>query len=293
MTFKPFPCRSRWEAMLVASWVILIDILLVTWLFRRPVDWVSFILLLGILISLPLFVHLVYRIWGTFNLEYWFDRNALHIHWAASHLVIPLASIQRVIDGEAAARSFNPLYWPSPYVRPWQKANRRIEQYATRSLAESILIETSGATYAISPQRHDFFLEALQAYHQLGPIQQMKLQEHHPVRQSLARIDHTGIWLLVVAFLGTLFLFGILMGYYPALPERLTFHYNSEGVPDSIREKSALFILPTISALTFLVNSVAGYWMAYRKQWVGAYLLWGGTIAVQLLVLLALFSLMT
>ncbi len=292
MNFKPLPCRSRWESLFVAFWLILINILLLIWLTHRAVDWISFVLALAILLTLLVFAHLLYRIWGTFTLEYWFDRNALHVNWAATHVTIPLVSIRRIIEGEEAVSAWNPLYWPSPYVRSVRKGRRQIEQYATRPLSASLVIETKGGTiFAISPQRRDFFLEALQAYNHLGAIQSVKLQENHPLRQNLARIGGAGGWLLIAGLVGVLLLFGVLMIYYPTLPDRLIFHYNSDGLPDSIRAKNALFLLPIIGALTFLVNSVAGFWMSYRQQRVGAYLLWGGTITVHVLALLALFSL--
>jgi uncharacterized membrane protein len=78
---------------------------------------------------------------------------------------------------------------------------------------------------------------------------------------------------------------------YPSLPDLLVFHYNSDGIPDSIRAKNSLFMLPIIGLLAFLINGAGGVWMAYRQQRLGAYLLWGGTLTVQLLVLLALLSL--
>ncbi|MEZ4635502.1 MAG: hypothetical protein R2873_31625 [Caldilineaceae bacterium] len=43
------------------SWVVLIDVLLFMWLGRRPTDWVSFVLLMGVLLSVPLLIHLIYR----------------------------------------------------------------------------------------------------------------------------------------------------------------------------------------------------------------------------------------
>jgi hypothetical protein len=59
-----------------------------------------------------------------------------------------------------------------------------------------------------------------------------------------------------------------------------------------VRNKSALFLLPGIGLLAWLANGLWGMWMAHRKQLIGAYMLWGGAIIVQICSLLALKSLL-
>jgi hypothetical protein len=291
MRFKPHLCRSRWEGIFVTSWIVLIDIMLLTWLVQRPVDGISFLLLLGILVSLPLLFHLGYRTWGAFNLEYWLDRDALHIRWAATHQVIPLNAIQCIVQGGESTGWLYPLSWPAPFVRSENHKTYRLERFATRSLPDCLLLETQEATFAISPMHAESFLDAIRDYNQLGPIQALKVERRHSLANAGWLLDSTGAWLIGAGAVGALFLFGLLMIQYPTLPEMLVFHYNAEGVPDSIRSKNALFLLPTIGFLSFIFNGLGGVWMAFRQQRVGAYLLWGGTLTVQLLVLFALFSL--
>ena len=131
----------------------------------------------------------------------------------------------------------------------------------------------------------------MDAYHRLGPIQTLPQERRRPLMGTEALLDRPSMWLLGLGALGVLLLFGVLMTRYPGLPERLVMQYNSTGAPDSIRSKDSLFVLPIISLAAYMVNGIGGVWMAYRKQRLGAYLLWGGTLVVQVLVLLALFSL--
>jgi hypothetical protein len=292
MIFKPLPCKSRWEGIFVISWILLIDILLLIWLSRRATDWVSFLMLLGLLASVPLLARLAYRTWGSFNLCYRLDRDALHIYWAATHQIVPLHAVRRVIRSGNEVGGWNPLHWPAPFVRIGKgQRSRRLERFATRSLPQCLLLETDEAIFALSPVSGDVFLEALETYNQLGPIQPLAMERRRPLLGAEHVFDGASLWLAVLSVLGLLLLFGMLMIQYPALPERLVFHYNSEGIPDSIRAKSSLFMLPIIGLLAFLINGAGGIWMAYRQQRLGAYLLWGGTLTVQLLVLLALLSL--
>jgi hypothetical protein len=63
-------------------------------------------------------------------------------------------------------------------------------------------------------------------------------------------------------------------------------------LPDVVREKTALFLLPAIGLMTWLINGVWGLWMAFQQQRTGAYMLWGGALIVQFCSYMALTSLM-
>ncbi len=293
MVFRPAPDRSRWEGLAVASWVLIIDLALTFWLLRRPVDGVSFLLLSAVLLNLPLLLHLLYRIWGAFSLEYWVDRNAVRIRWAAECVVVPLPAIRQILSEGAPPVPRSARFWPAAFVRPLSSNNReRWDLYASRPPGESLWLETDDALFAISPAQPDAFLAALQEHHQLGPSHSLALGSERTGLHVIAFLeDRLGRRLLLAGLLGALALFGVLFFAYPGLPELLIFHYDAAGLPDSIRPKSALFLLPAIGLAAFLANSLAGLWMVYRRQPTGAYLLWGSTLAVQLLSLLALFSL--
>lgn len=293
MVFKPVPDRSRWEGLAVASWVLLIDLALVAWLLRRPVDGVSFLLLSVVLLSLPLLFHLLYRTWGAFTLEYWLDRNAVRIRWAAACVVVPLPAIEQIISEGAPPIRRGVRFWPAPFVRPLGSDDSASwELFASRPPGQCFWLQTAGALFAISPAQPEEFLAALQEYNRLGPSHTLSVSRERPHLCTVSLLeDGLSRWLLLAGMAGVLLLFATLFFPYPSLPERLIFHYSTAGLPDSIRPKSALFLLPAIGLAAYLVNSAAGLWMACRRQRTGAYLLWGSTLAVQLLSLFALFSL--
>ncbi len=297
MVFRPAPDRSRWEGLAVASWVLIIDLALAFWLLRRPVDGISFLLLFAVLLSLPFLFHLLYRIWGAFSLEYWVDRNAVRIRWAAESVVVPLPAIRQILRDGAPPVPRSARYWPAAFVRPLSRpmpsnSRERWALYASRPPGESLWLETDDALFAISPAQPDDFLAALQEHHQLGPSHSLALGSERTGLHAIGFLDdRLGRRLLLAGLLGALALFGVLFFAYPGLPDLLIFHYDAAGLPDSIRPKGALFLLPAIGLVAFLANSLAGLWLVYRRQLTGAYLLWGSTLAVQLLSLLALFSL--
>ena len=264
------------------------------WLTLKPITWSSFLLLLALLATLPVLVHLTMRTWGAFNLEYWLDRNALRVRWAGTCQVIPLHRIQRIIEGvdEFTLRP-SLLAWPSPFMRTMQgEQGRRLVRMASVPLGQCLLIETDSGIFAISPADPVGFLDELQALNRLGLSRKLPLLREQPTNYyALATESTSGRWLLLAGLVGCLVLFGYLMIRFPQLPETLVFHYNRQGVPDSIRHKSALFLLPVVGLLTYLTNTVVGVRMKLRSQPSGAYLFWAGSLLVQALSLMALFSL--
>ena len=294
MSFRPWACRTRWEGLIVAFWIILIDLLLLIWMGRRPIDWLKFALILVSVGSLPVWGYVLFRTWAAFSLEYWIDRNAVTVYWATFRQVIPLQSVRRVIRG--GLPSTTPLswrQWPAPYIGPTSALGvNNVQMLATRPLEECLLLDTGETVFALSPTFEEQFLDALQARYRLGPVATPALARvRSTVWQRIFGQDKLGPILLLCGLAGTLFLFGILMVRFPNLPDALTCHYNSQGLPDSVREKTALFLLPAIGLMAWLINGVWGVWMAFRQQRTGAYMLWGGALIVQICSYMALTSL--
>ncbi len=118
MIFKPAPCETRWEGVAVCFWIVLIDLLLLVWTWRRPIDWLKYVLILLVLAGLPLLIHLAYRTWLAFMLEYWVDRDVITLRRANVRYVVPLQTVQRVIRGGVTSlQRANLLNWPAPYAR--------------------------------------------------------------------------------------------------------------------------------------------------------------------------------
>lgn len=282
--------------MATAVWIVLIDLLVIVWALRRPIDLLQFLLLLVLVISIPMLIHLFYRTWAAFTLEYWVDRNAITLRWAHLHQVIPTQSI-RAIDhsAELPLEAGSLRRWPMPFLDiAAAPTAASINLCATRPPAECIVLQTDAGVYALSPADAEGFIEALQARYRLGATQIVTPQRVQ--RSWLASIlseDRLGAWLLLTGLVGVLILFAVLTISFPNLPDILAVRYNSQGVPEEIREKTALFRLLVIGLLAWGVNAVGGLWLTRQRQRIGAHMLWGGAIFVQGVLLLALVSLIT
>ena len=295
MVYKPHPCRTRWEGIIVAFWIVVIDLLILIWMGRRPIDWIKFVLIFAGVGGVPLLVYVLYRTWAAFSMEYWVDRNAVTLSWANTQQVIPLHSVQRVIQGGLPDLSGGSgLRWPAPHLgTAVTVGTKQIQLVATQPLEKCLLLDTGDAVFAVSPRDPAAFLAGLQARYRLGPVTRLEMARlRTPLWDRVFGGEAVGPVLVGGGLLGALLLFGVLMVRFPNLPDALAFHYNSDGLPDVVREKSALFLLPGVGFIAWVINGLWGGWMAFHQQRIGAYMLWAGALLVQICSYFALTSLM-
>ncbi len=296
MIFKPVDVPGRWQGLAAIAGLLLLDVLAI-WLIRqRPLDGVSFLMGLWVLTSLPLIAYLGYRTVGALTLQYWVDRDGVTLVWGPTRQIVPMGEILRIQRGAEA----DPANRPRPWHWPYPERRRRycaglgvVNSYATAPPAEQIILVTKDESYGLSPDDADGFLAALQERYALGPARRLRTELLRPPLWTwpLWR-DRSALALIGAGLLGLLVMFGVLCFRYPALSADLPLHFDVSGIPDRIAAKSGLFALPVIGLLTWLVNLALGVWAYRRVQVGGAYLLWGGAVAIQGIAGLALFNLM-
>jgi hypothetical protein len=295
MSFKPLPRSDRWYALLAILGLLLLDLLILRTIATRPVDVLSFLLALWVLGSLLVAGYLGYRTVGAFTLEYWVDRDGVTLVWGVTRQIIPMAAIRRIRQGATAVGVDRLWPWHWPYTerrRLWGAEVGVVNSYATRPLAEQLILVTDSESYGLSPADPAKFLAALQTRYALGVARprQPELQRPPLWTWRLWR-DRVAQVLILAGLAGMLLMFGILCFRYPDLPADVPLHFDVNGIPDRIAAKSGLFALPLIGAVVWLANLIAGIWLYRRYQLGAAYLLWGGAVVVQALAGLALLNL--
>lgn len=290
MVFQPLADKTRWEGLIVSGWLLLIDLLLLAWVVKRPTDSLRFLLIVLVALSVPVLLHFFYRTWGAFTLEYWVDRNAVTVRFANVRQVIPLQAVRQIAQGGDALLERRQWHqWPAPFVRQLRHTTPPLTLFATQPLANCLLLDTGEAIFALSPAAADEFLDAVQDRYRLGASQPVVAEQ---VRLSIAERflgpGRVGPVLLSFGLIGVLILFGLLMVRFPDLPNPLPVRYTRDGLPELVRDKDVLFRLPMIGLWTWVINGFWGMIMVWFRQPTGAYLLWGGTIVVHAFLLMAL-----
>ncbi len=291
MVFRAADNPARWEGVAVCLWLAVANLLLVRWIVQRPTDWLRFALLFVLLVGFVTLLYVGYRTWVAFSLEYWLDRNALTVRCADTRHTIPLSSLRQMVIGLEEERPTAWREWPAPYVQQ-PVADEGVTLLASRPLPDCIVLDAAERAYAVSPAAADEFIEAVQERVRMGPVATATPATERTLDPGrLLHFGRTGVVLIALGLLGAVLVFGALMVRYPGLPDVLAVRYSAQGIPEQVREKQTLFILPAIGLLSWLVNGVWGMVLAARGQKPGAYLLWGGTLVVQVCALFALLAL--
>jgi hypothetical protein len=296
VTFKPHPSDDRWASVFIVMLLGFFDVLLVRFLLARPVDGLSFVVSVLVLASIAVIVYVAYRVFGTFSIEYWVDRDAVTLIWGSTRQVVPLGRIQRVAFGQGRAALSEPRiwHWPCPHRRRLRVAGLgTINSYSTLPIEEQVILVTDGESYSVSPEDRAGFLKALQQRYGLGVARSVPSQLKRPPLWTwpLWR-DRTALSLILLGMLGVLVMFGALTFRFPNLSDYLPLHFDVNGLPDRIAAKSELFLLPIIGLIVWLFNTGSGVFLYRHVQRGSAYLMWLGALAVQGIAGLALFNLM-
>lgn len=262
----------------------------------RPqrLDFLSFLMGLAVLLSLPLLMLLLYQTASCLTLRYHLDRNGISIRWLGTEQIIPIRDVQRIVPGQELGGQVvhrRGLRWPGHERGEGQVPGiGRTRFLATRPLRDQLLLVAPGLAFAISPRDPAGFLAAFSARQELGPNRLLE-REVRRARWLNWQIwtDRTAWLLLGAAVVVNLGLFGYLCVRFPGLDLQLPLHFNAQGQADRIGTKMELFALPIIGLIILGTDLVLGLAL-YRRERAGSYLLWGAAAAAQALFWLATFS---
>jgi hypothetical protein len=291
--WNPQPSLSRWIGLLLLVVVLGGATALARMLMREfagaPEEWQVNLTLygqvVGFLALLGLAGVLAYRVAGAFTLGYDLDRNGLYISWLGNRAVVPLDQIYSVDVGLTDERlPWRIIQWIGYYWGQGRTADGKLlHLFATQSPAHALIIYSAAEAYAISPADHEAFVQDLEQRRNLGATKPLT-----PAIES-SRIFLYAFWsdrtvraLLLVAFALNLIVLGLLTARYPALGPTVPMHFNAIGQVAEPRPRHQVLFLPLASFGLSLLNTVLGL-AFYRRQKLGARLLQGASVIVQIL----------
>lgn len=296
MRFSAAVTRTKWDAIIVAGWLVLTMLLLLRWVAIRPTDSLRFVLICIVALVGAAAALVLYGAWGLLTLEYRVDLNAVRIYSRRSLIAIPLTTIRRVVKSDVTADQHAEWWrWPASFMRAHQRSDgKALTMLATRPLRDCVLLDTGATLYALSPTSNEQFLSTLQSNYRVGPLDILHETDSAVPTfdlQMLLGVDVIARRILWAGLLGVVLLFVLLLVRYPFLPETMAVRFDRNGIPELVRDKSGLFLIPMIGMVSWIVNGLWGVWMVSHKQLIGAYLLWSGAVVVQFCLFFALLSL--
>ncbi|HEY80260.1 MAG TPA: DUF1648 domain-containing protein [Anaerolineae bacterium] len=281
MSFRPLYPRDRIWAGLLALALLALTLLTLRALLARPVGPGAVILGGILLLLVGMSALLIYRLWSLHSLDYWVQRDAIHILWNGEEVVVPLDRIQRVERAARLELAPHWRHWPLPWVQA--RGEEHLLAYATQPAAHSLAIVTQEATYLISPADPDGFILAYEQRRDFGPARKLK-----PVIYLAHWRQH---WLLRDRWAQGLLLGGLLLGlillayaawHYPQLPATIALHFGVDGHPDWLSPRRAIFLIPGVALLIGFLNAAIGYALYLYRRFL-AYLLWSASVVIQVM----------
>jgi hypothetical protein len=294
MTFQPYPTRTGF--IFLAGTIIFgaLATYLATLLPQHSDPPNIFRLILGLLLALGLMAIALYWALVAFKLSYHLNRNGLAIQWGlAQQQLIPFESIKEIIPAKEL-----PLTQVEGGIKlaglrfGWGQLpdHGPVKFYATTALSASLLVVTSHHSLFISPRQPENFIKAWQARQALGPTQHWSVGLRRSWPLSIPFLtDPVTWWLLSLALLACLALFGYISLIYPDLAPSLPIHFDSLGHADRTADKITLLMLPAAGAAVIVFNALLGS-LIYRWEKVAAYLLWGSAVAIQIFLWAAMLT---
>jgi len=282
----------------LAFWIVLLllTIGLAVLTIINPVTVWTFLMGVGAFISLLATVQMGYWLWGLLNAQYTMDRNALVIRWGQIEHQIPMVGVRAVLSGaEISDLRMRPgVRWPGHFVGYGETADLGpILFYATEPLEQQVVVQTDGMAYAISPVDLEAFLLAFRERLEMGPTQEVEESSQRPaVLDWPIWEDHFALYNLGGSALLLLLLLGLLSWRYPYLPSEIALRLGPQGQALLMASSGRIFYLMLLGIIFLLINSTLGL-LLYRRERMVAYFLWGGLLALQGGLWVAVISILT
>ncbi len=253
------------------------------------------------LVSLPLLILVVYRLYGLLSARYIIDRDGLKVRWGLAYDDIPVDQLIRV--DRAIEMGLNELpgpgfWWPGIVVgKKSMEGLGLMEYFASRGPSGMVVVQSVDRYLAISPPDVEGFLQAVTEALRMGALETHEAILIRP-NFALARLwsDRVALMLVILGALFPIALFGYLLVIIGEITSEVAFGFDATGAVDTFAPPGRLLLLPMISGASWLLNLSFGLWMYRTKTnrplaytlWVGAILisglLWGA--ALQLLELI-------
>ncbi|MBN1317949.1 MAG: DUF1648 domain-containing protein [Anaerolineales bacterium] len=274
----------------------LLDIGFIVLTLTTPITPLLIVRMLLVMANLAVSGITLYGLISLNGARYSMDRNRLVIHWGATTEIIPLLDVEQILSGSEAGAvlDFRGLRWPGFWAgKGTLDGIGKTRFYCATPIEQQLIIVTKNTVYAISPENPEKFLHHFSAQQNMQPsteFQQTTLQPTLPTSGLIS--DPVAHRLLAIGAGLCLALFSYVTAVYGRLPRIIPLHFGLVGIPDRFGIPLNLLSLAGLGALAWMINGALGVIIYLRwKEKIAAYLLWGASTGLQILLWVAISGL--
>jgi len=227
------------------------------------------------------------------SLAYVIRPDVLEIRWGWRRVVVPIASIQRLVPG----RTLDPpevqgLNWWGCHVGSGDV--KRVGYtlfYSTHATPEELLyVVTDGEAYGLTVQDQAAFAEAIQA--RAAPVEERGEQRSLGVGPAALPLwqDRVALWAVGIGGALCALVCGYVFASYPSLPEVVELSFPALGGIVRVGDRSELLDIAYLAAAIYAGNVVAGTALHAFERAAGLWLFASGALLQGVLLAAALIA---
>jgi hypothetical protein len=248
--------------------------------------------LIAILVSILIIPLLSYRLSSLNNAAYRMERDSLRLQWGLRVEVIPTNTIlwvQKASDLTEPVR-YPRMRWPGSVLGARRLGGQTPIEFMASTSRDLILVATYERVFAISPSDPQAFLNSYQRLTELGSLIPPEARSVRPTTYF------AGVWrtpAVRTLLLSSIFLSaGLILWTSLAAPTRsaISLGFTATGEPREPIPGTRLMLLPLLNTMIWVFNFFVGLLLSRNEERRPlAYLLWGNSIFVAGLFLIATF----
>jgi len=255
--------------------------------------------LISLLVAFIAFIplpFLAYRTYSLLRADYHMDRDSLAIYWGLRVEDIPLTDIEWIRPAEDLTRplSLPALPLPGSLLGLRRHPDLGVVEFLASDVKKLLLVATAKRVFVISPENPSALAQTFARATELGSLAPAEAKSVYPsfvVSQAWESGAARYLWLTTLFLNLGLFIWASLI--IPSTA-RIALGPQFAGSELATVPSSQLIIFPVASLLLAVTGWIAGlYYYRWEKERVLAFIIWGSSMLMSLLFLLAVLFIIT
>ncbi|MBP6176959.1 MAG: hypothetical protein KA473_00635 [Anaerolineales bacterium] len=255
--------------------------------------------LISLLVTFIAFIplpFLAYRTYSLLRADYHMDRDSLAIYWGLRVEDIPLTDIEWIRPAEDLTRplSLPALPLPGSLLGLRRHPDLGVVEFLASDVKKLLLVATAKRVFVISPENPSALAQTFARATELGSLAPAEAKSVYPsfvVSQAWESGAARYLWLTTLFLNLGLFIWASLI--IPSTA-RIALGPQFAGSELATVPSSQLIIFPVASLLLAVTGWIAGlYYYRWEKERVLAFIIWGSSMLMSLLFLLAVLFIIT